>query len=105
MADQEDNTEPGLFSTVFIVGTVSVSNMEGASCLNVGNNFPTNFRSVKKHNQGFGNVTGDHNVMRNLKSLLSDPDILDTVSFQNETDIPKWVESLLQSSKEEGLKR
>ncbi|MFB5191340.1 hypothetical protein [Alicyclobacillus fastidiosus] len=97
MAEQ-DNTETPLLSTVFCVGAVSVGHMEGASCLNVGNNFPTNFRSVKKHNQGFGNVTGDHNTMKSLRSLLSDPDVLDAVSFQRDTEIPDWVMKAIETS-------
>ncbi|GMA62802.1 hypothetical protein NZD89_23625 [Alicyclobacillus fastidiosus] len=97
MAEQ-DNAEASLLSTVFLVGAVSVGHMEGASCLNVGNNFPTNFRSVKKHNQGFGNVTGDHNTMKSLRSLLSDPDVLDAVSFKNDTEIPDWVVKVIETS-------
>lgn len=97
----KNHEDAGFMSTIFMVGTVSVGQMEGASCLNVGNNFPTNFRSVKKQNQGFGEIRGDHNVLRNLKSLLNDPDVLDTVSFKNDTEIPEWVAKLIEAANTE----
>lgn len=91
-------SDDGLLSPIFLIGTISIGQMEGASCLNVGNNFPTNFRSYKKHNQGFGSIGGDNNVIRNLKSLLHDPDILDSVSFSNDTEVPDWVTQLVQNT-------
>lgn len=99
MPNREMTTDEGLLSPVFVIGTISVGQMEGASCLNVGNNFPTNFQSYKKHNQGFGSVNGDHNVVPNLRALLNDPDVLDTVSFSPQPDVPEWVQRLIEDTR------
>lgn len=94
----DNSSSGGSVSTVFMLGTVSIGQMEGSSCFNIGNNFPSNFRSVKKHNQGVGNISGDGNHIRNLRALLNDPDVLDSVAFRDETEIPPWVEQLIAAS-------
>jgi hypothetical protein len=93
----KNQPEEGMLSPVFVVGSISVQQMEGASCFNVGNNFPTNFQSYKKHNQGFGSIHGDHAVVPNLRSLLNDPDVLDTVSLQPDPEVPKWLQRLIEA--------
>ncbi|MCF8563746.1 hypothetical protein LLE49_03205 [Alicyclobacillus tolerans] len=67
-------------SPTFVIGTIKIDQVEGASCVNMGNNWPTNFRSYKKHNQGFGTVKGNHNVLKGARSLLNDPDTYDMLS-------------------------
>lgn len=83
-----------ILSPVFAIGTIHIGHVEGASCVNLGNNWPTNFRSYKKHNQGFGNVHGDNNVLGGLRSLLNDPDTYDMMSTAN-TNVPEWAEQFL----------
>ena len=83
-----------ILSPVFAIGTIHIGQVEGASCVNLGNNWPTNFRSYKKHNQGFGNVTGNHNVMSGLRSLLHDPDTYDMPSSPNH-EVPEWAKQFL----------
>jgi len=88
-----------VLSPVFIIGKIRIDQIEGASCFNMGNNWPTNFRSYKKHNQGFGSVSGDNNVVRGARSLLNDPDSFDMLSVAD-TDVPNWIKSLLSQSEE-----
>lgn len=95
---QEQSEQSGLLSSVFVLGSIVVNQMEGASCFNVGNNFPTNFQSYKKHNQGFGTVHGSHNSIPNLRSFLNDPDVLDSVSFAPDGQMPEWVRNLIEQS-------
>lgn len=86
-------------SPVFIIGTIHIGEIEGASCFNLGNNWPTNFRSYKKHNQGFGTIKGNHSSITGTRSLLNDPDTLDSPSF-SEHDAPDWLRRLLQGTSE-----
>lgn len=83
------------FSPTFIIGTIRIHQIEGASCFNMGNNWASDFRSYKKHNQGFGTVTGDHSTIRGTKSLLSDPDTFDLAALPGDDDIPDWIARLL----------
>jgi hypothetical protein len=84
-------------SPKFFIGSIKIGSIEGASCLNMGNNFPNGFTSHKKQNQGFGSITGDHNDIRGILSKLDDKDGVDML---NETDIentPDWVKELIIS--------
>lgn len=83
-----------MLSPVFAIGTIHIEHVEGASCVNLGNNWPTNFRSYKKQNQGFGSVSGNNNVMSALRSLLHDPDTYDMMSTPKQ-EIPEWAEQFL----------
>lgn len=82
-------------SPVFYIGTIHVGEIEGASCLNMGNNWPTNFTSHKKHNQGFGNVRGSENDLRSVRALLNDPDTYDSLNLRD-SELPDWLESLAE---------
>ena len=82
-------------SPAFIIGTIHIGTIEGASCFNMGNNWPTNFRSFKKHNQGFGTVKGSHASITGTRSLLNDPDVIDFPTF-NEKTLPAWLKQMLQ---------
>jgi hypothetical protein len=82
----------------FVIGTIRVGHIEGASCLNMGNTWASDFRSYKKHNQGFGSVTGDNNDVRNVRSLLNDPDTVDMLDVSG-TELPDWLGRLIESKK------
>ncbi|KPV43497.1 hypothetical protein [Alicyclobacillus ferrooxydans] len=89
-----------ILSPVFAIGTIHIEQVEGASCVNLGNNWPTNFQSYKKHNQGFGSVSGNNNVMSSLRSLLNDPDTFDMMSVPD-NQVPEWAEQFLQDDDDE----
>ncbi|MFN7250310.1 MAG: hypothetical protein ACK4M9_05890 [Anaerobacillus sp.] len=85
------------FSPNFTIGTIRIGTIEGASCVNMGNNFPSNFQSNKKHNQGFGSITGDHNTLEGLRSILTDSNIIDMITKSAlDEDIPDWVKELIE---------
>lgn len=93
-----------LYSPTFIIGHIQIGSITEASCFNMGNNYPTGFQNNKKHNQGFGNVDGDHNRLSGIESLLHDPDGVDFLSASGEEGVPDWVKELVaaNSEKEEG---
>ncbi|MCL6453218.1 MAG: hypothetical protein K6T78_06250 [Alicyclobacillus sp.] len=82
------------WSPVFAIGTLHIGHVESASCINFGNNWASDFRSYKKHNQGFGNVTGDRNAIDGLRAVLNDPDNCDLVGA-GEVALPEWVSEFL----------
>lgn len=57
--------------------SIKVNNVENASALNVGQNLLNDWKNHAKYNQGFGNVMGDANKQRSLKSRVDDPDLFD----------------------------
>ncbi|WEG13839.1 hypothetical protein PU629_05590 [Pullulanibacillus sp. KACC 23026] len=88
-------------SPTFMIRELKIGTISEASCLNMGNNWPTNFESHKKLNQGFGSITGDQNKIENIRSLLSDPDFIDMLTLDEEKDIPDWLLELMQKKFEE----
>lgn len=82
-----------LLSPTFVIGYIRVDSIEGASALNIGNNWPTNFQSYKKHNQGFGTIKGTRNEIQGARTLLNDPDLLDV--FGSPEQIPEWLREML----------
>lgn len=81
-----------LLSPTFIIGNIRIGTVEGASCINLGNNLPVGFTSRKTHNQGFGNVHGDDNRLSHTRSFLHEtahvgPDETEPGNY----DIPDWV--------------
>lgn len=86
-----------LLSPVFFIGHIRIGSIEGASCLNMGNNLPVGFESHKKQNQGFGSISGDGNTIEDIRSLLEDSKIIDMLSQDNPEDIPDWVKQLILS--------
>ncbi|QQE80155.1 hypothetical protein [Alicyclobacillus sp. SO9] len=82
----------------FFIGTIHIGQIESASCFNLGNNWPTNFRSYKKQNQGFGTVRGNHNSVTGSKSLLNDPDVIDAPNFSGKRP-PEWLQRMLEQGK------
>lgn len=69
--------------------------MEGASSVNMGNNWLSNFESTKKHNQGLGSFHGDQNQIHDLYSLLQDSDLIDTFTQSDSQEIPDWLQKII----------
>jgi hypothetical protein len=84
-----------VLSPNFVIGTIRIGTIEGASCLNMGNNWPTNFESTKKHNQGFGTITGDKNDIKGLRTLLDDRDVMDMMNLGDEDEVPDWLKEMI----------
>jgi hypothetical protein len=82
-------------SPTFVIGNLRIGSVEGASCINMGNNYPTGFQNHKKHNQGFGSVGGDHNHISGTEALLDDSDFLEMMNGED-SDIPDWVKEMMQ---------
>ncbi|WP_442599905.1 hypothetical protein [Neobacillus sp. D3-1R] len=76
------------FSPSFFIGSISIGTVEGASCVNLGNNLPSGFTNFKKHNQGFGNISGDHTNVHDILASLEENDSDDMFRNElgNETD-------------------
>lgn len=90
-----------LLSPNFFINSIKIGTVEGASCVNFGNNSPSGFNSFKKHNQGFGSVSGDGNKIDGIRSLLNDGSLLDLLTIKDQESIPEWVEELIQLKVEE----
>ncbi|WLD93297.1 hypothetical protein [Alkalihalobacillus sp. AL-G] len=86
----------GLLSPNFFINTIRIGTVEGASCVNFGNNAPSGFESYKKLNQGFGSISGDNNSIEGLRSLLSDSAIMDMLINSKENEIPGWTQDLIK---------
>ncbi|HHW36415.1 MAG TPA: hypothetical protein GXX18_03865 [Bacillales bacterium] len=89
----------GYLSPNFVIGSIKIGSIEGASCLNMGNNFPSNFSSHKKQNQGFGSIIGDHNDIRDILSRLDDSDVLDMYNQMDQDDPPEWIKEIVSTKK------
>jgi len=63
----------------------------------MGNNWPSQFESHKKVNQGFGTITGDHNTIDNIRALLNDPDFIDMFNAGEGSELPEWMKQILIS--------
>lgn len=76
------------FSPSFFIGTISIGTVEGASCVNLGNNLPSGFVNYKKHNQGFGSISGDNNDIHDILATIEEKDIHDSFHYglNNEDD-------------------
>jgi ABC-type lipopolysaccharide export system ATPase subunit len=83
------------FSPHFFIGSIRIGTIEGASAVNMGNNLLSDFQSQKKHNQGLGSITGDHNQIEGLRSLLHDPDFIDMLLEPSASEMPDWVKEIL----------
>lgn len=90
-----------VLSPNFFIGKLRVGTVEGASCINMGNNFPVGFESHKKQNQGLGTISGDNNQFDGLRTLLNDSDIIDMLNQSDETEVPDWIKDLILSRMKE----
>lgn len=80
----------------FFIHSISIGSVEGASCVNIGNNLASGFTSHKKQNQGFGTIQGDHNDISRILTKLDDADLIDMLDFTGDDDqIPEWFKQLL----------
>ncbi|MFD0697860.1 hypothetical protein ACFQZT_27685 [Paenibacillus sp. GCM10027628] len=83
-------------SPTFIIGSIRIGSVESASCINMGNNWPTDFVSNQKTVQGFGSVAGDHNQLVGTRSMLNDSDFLDMLNV-NDNDTPEWIQQMIMN--------
>ena len=83
-------------SPTFLIKELKIGTISDASCLNMGNNWPTQFESHKKHNQGFGSITGDNNSIEDIRALLNDPDFIDMLNPSDGESLPDWMKQLLE---------
>ena len=88
-------------ASIFTIGDIHIGNIEDASAVNFGNNFPTDFTSNKKQNQGLGNIFGNQNDIHDIQSLMEEKDAVEIYHDSQEKLDDKWMEMLLKS-KEEG---
>lgn len=70
------------FSPAFFIGKITIGTVEGASCVNLGNNLPSGFTSYKKHNQGFGTVSGDNADIHDLFASLEERETHDAFNYE-----------------------
>ncbi|MFZ0370206.1 MAG: hypothetical protein WAM07_11500 [Halobacillus sp.] len=84
----------------FFIRNIHIGTVEDASCVNLGNNAPSGFESHKKHNQGFGNVYGDGNSLKGLRSILSDSAILDMMVNSKDQEVPEWIQTMIKNEME-----
>jgi hypothetical protein len=92
-------------SPVFFIGSIRIGTVEGASCINLGNNLPVGFQSYKKQNQGFGSITGDNNDISELCSALKDTNVVDMLNQSSSDEVPGWVKKLAAEKYSEGGKK
>ncbi|RIW30428.1 hypothetical protein D3H55_16980 [Bacillus salacetis] len=98
--EEEETDFPLPNSTEFSIGDIHIGTVEDASAVNFGNNFPTNFRSNKKHNQGLGNIIGNNNDIHDLKSLMKERNA-GGVYNENSNDQPPERLNIIEKEEEE----
>jgi hypothetical protein len=93
-----------MLSPTFIIGKIHIGTVEGASSVSFGNNLTAGFQSYTKHNQGFGDIKGDHNSLEGIHSILQDQDLEDLFASSKE-ELPPWlkeeIEKRLQAAPQE----
>lgn len=80
------------FDSEFKIGDIHIGTIEDASAVNFGNNFPTDFRSHKKHNQGFGNIIGDHHDIHDMKTFMKEREATEVYNENQDGREPSWAE-------------
>ncbi|TDL82119.1 hypothetical protein [Peribacillus frigoritolerans] len=89
------------FSSAFSIGDIHIGAVEAASAVNFGNNFPTNFTSSSKHNQGFGNILGDGNDIHDILSHQEERDAVDVFNESPHQQHPEWLKWLKEEQKKD----
>lgn len=84
------------YSPNFFIGSIRIGVVESASCINMGNNYPTQFQSNKKHNQGIGNISGDENDIHETKSLVNDSSFIDMLHQLEDKELPQWLQDVIK---------
>ena len=97
--NKENKRDP--LSSIFTIGDIHIGTIEDASAVNFGNNFPTDFTSNKKHNQGFGNIYGNENDIHDIESQMEEKGAVEVYYDSQEKPDDKWLEMLLKSKEEE----
>ncbi|MEA3321806.1 MAG: hypothetical protein U9Q88_17590 [Bacillota bacterium] len=91
------------YSPNFFIGSIRIGVVESASCINMGNNYPSQFQSHKKHNQGVGNISGDENDIHGTKSQVSDSSFIDLFEQSDSQELPQWLQNVIkEEEKQEG---
>jgi hypothetical protein len=86
-------------SPAFVIGQIRIGSVEGASCINLGNNLPSGFKSRKMQNQGFGSVGGDGNTVRDARSFLYDqPEREAADRPPAEEEMPDWIREIIHAA-------
>ncbi|WP_134751526.1 hypothetical protein [Paenibacillus athensensis] len=81
----------------FFIGSIRIGSVESASCINMGNNWPTAFESNQKTVQGFGSVAGDNNQLTGTRAFLNDADFLDMLNL-SDFEIPDWLQQIIANA-------
>ncbi|QFT88588.1 hypothetical protein FIU87_08035 [Bacillus sp. THAF10] len=87
------------YSPNFFIGNIRIGVVESASCINFGNNYPANFQSNKKHNQGIGNISGEQHEIHGTKSQVSDTSVIDMLELSENKELPQWLQELISEKK------
>jgi len=85
---------PAFMSPQFVIGTIRIGSVQNTSSVNLGNNWQTAFESHQKLTQGFGSVSGDRNLLTDIRALLNDSDFIDTL-HQTGAELPEWLRSIM----------
>ncbi|WP_427127042.1 hypothetical protein ACQCPQ_09840 [Priestia megaterium] len=98
----EEMREPNqALQSTFSIGDIHIGTIEDASAVNFGNNFPTNFRSHKKVNQGFGNILGNQNDIHDILSSLEEKDASEVYNESQDEKPPEWLDTMIEEQKKE----
>ncbi|MCA1319168.1 hypothetical protein LC085_04515 [Bacillus tianshenii] len=62
----------------------------------MGNNYPAQFQSNKKHNQGIGNISGDEHDIHENKSMVSDSSFIDMLHQLENQELPQWLQDVIK---------
>lgn len=64
--------------TRFLINDIKIDSIKNSSALmNTPNNRPSNWKSFKKENQGFGEINGVEVSLNNLLDIVEDQDVVD----------------------------
>jgi len=88
------------YSPNFFIGSIRIGVVESASCINMGNNYPSQFQSHKKHNQGVGNISGDENDIYGTKSQVSDSSFIDMFEQTDTDELPQWLQNVIKEKED-----
>lgn len=94
--EQDMKTPEQSVDATFRINDIHIGTVEDASVVNFGNNFPTNFRSMKKHNQGFGNIVGNENDVHDILSFMEEKDVVEVFNEHQDPKQAEWLETILK---------
>lgn len=91
------------FSPTFHFKEFKVGSLENASTINIGNNYPTNFKGFKRQNQGLGTIDGNNNDIHDLQSYIHLRYFLDAF-MDDHDDVPDYIKEMLDKYLEQEFK-